>query len=147
MTLKEFEEYLKLGIVKRQSINLDRAKALLKESEEKFSFLKLSLSKINAIKVYPNFIIDYSYDILMEIIRAKMFSEGYNSGNSHEAEVSYLKLLGFSDSELRQMDELRYNRNRIKYYGTNFEEEYSNIILNFLESIYPRIKKTLSLNK
>ena len=87
-----------------------------------------------------NFIIDYCYDILMEIIRAKMFIEGYNSDNSHEAEISYLKVLGFSEADLTFMDELRYYRNGIKYYGTILDKDYAEKVLVFMNKNYLKIK-------
>ena len=32
-----------------------------------------------------NFIVDSCYDIILELVRAKMLLDGYNSGMSHEA--------------------------------------------------------------
>ena len=41
---------------------------MVKEAEEKKAFLNLSLSTIPKDKMNANFIVDYCYDILMEII-------------------------------------------------------------------------------
>jgi hypothetical protein len=87
-----------------------------------------------------NFIADYCYDILMEIIRAKMFLDGYNANNSHEAEVSYLRTLGFSEADVAFMDELRYYRNGIKYYGTILDKNYADKVLAFMSKNYSKIK-------
>ena len=46
----------------------------------------------------------------MELIRAKVLIDGYATA-SHEAEVSYMRNLGFSEHDVRFMDELRYHRN------------------------------------
>ena len=91
-----------------------------------------------------NFIVDYCYDIIMEHMRAKMFIDGYNAGNSHEAEVSYMIILGFSESDTRFMDELRYFRNGIKYYGTILDNEYAKKVLQFMNRLYPKIKNKIS---
>lgn len=144
--MKAFEEFVKTGIIQKQSPNKERAKALLKEAEDKKKFIDLTIKNIPKEEMNANFIIDYSYDTLMELIRAKMFSEGFNSKSSHEAEVSYLKNLSFSESEIRFMDELRYNRNGIKYYGTIFESAYGENVLKFMREIYPRLKHIVELN-
>lgn len=138
--MKKFEEFISSGIVKRQSPNRNRAVSLTKEAEDKKAFLDLTLSKIPSDKMNANFVVNYCYDIIMELIRAKMFMEGFNAGNSHEAEVSYLQLLGFSQAEVEFMDELRYYRNGTKYYGTILENSYSDKALVFLNKNYSRIK-------
>ncbi len=92
MTLRKFEEFVKKGIVKKQTSNNQRALSLIKEAKDKRDFLNVSIKNIPSDKMNSNFVVDYCYDILMELIRAKMFSEGYNSGNSHEAEVFYREL-------------------------------------------------------
>ena len=144
MTIKMFDEYIRLGIVKKQRQNTERAKSLINEAEDKKKFLEFSLKIMPIEKVYSNFIIDYCYDILMELIRAKMFMEGYNAGNSHEAEVSYMRLLNFNDVDIKFMDELRYNRNGIKYYGIILDKEYSEKVLNFMNKIHSKLKNLLS---
>ncbi|MBI5797583.1 hypothetical protein HZA98_01625 [Candidatus Woesearchaeota archaeon] len=138
--MKVFEEFLKEGIVTKQSSNRARALSLLEEAQEKKAFLEIALEKIPKEKISPNFIIDSSYDILIEIIRGKMLLDGYASKSSHEAEVSYLTILQFSEPELRFMNELRYNRNGIKYYGTIFNKEYADKVLAFLKKLYPSLK-------
>ena len=141
--MKKFEEFIKKGIVNKQTPNKNRALSLIKEAEEKKAFLNLSLNSIPKEKMNANFIIDYCYDILMEIIRAKMFIEGYNSDNSHEAEISYLKVLGFSEADLTFMDELRYYRNGIKYYGTILDKDYAEKVLVFMNKNYLKIRNLI----
>jgi len=139
--MRKFEEFVKKGIVKKQSPNKNRALSLVKEAEGKKAFLNLSLSSIPREKMNPNFVADYCYDILMEIIRAKMFLDGYNAtGSSHEAEVSYLIVLGFSEADATFMDELRYYRNGIKYYGTILDKSYAEKVLVFMNRNYPKLK-------
>ena len=81
----------------------------------------------------------------MELIRAKMFIDGFNSKNSHEAEISYMEKIKFSEAEIRFMDELRYNRNGIKYYGRRFNKEYAEKALKFLQKVYPKLKNIVDL--
>jgi len=147
MNLRKFEEFINSGIVKIQAPNNQRSLALIKGAEEKKSFLSVSIKNIPRKQMNANFIVDYSYDILMELIRAKMFIDGYNVGNSHEAEVSYLEKLRFSEFERRFMNEIRYYRNGTKYYGTMLDNDYADKVLSFLEKIYPRLKKLLDQKK
>lgn len=143
MNSRKFEEFIKSGIVKIQAPNRQRSLALAKEAEEKKSFLGVSIKSIPHERMNANFIVDYCYDIIMELIRAKMFIDGYNAGNSHEAEVSYLEKFGFSEAEVRFMNEIRYYRNGTKYYGTMLDSDYASEVLSFLEKIYPRLKNLL----
>lgn len=141
MTIKGFEEFLKLGIVKTQTPNINRAISLIKEAEGKKRFLEVTLKNIPPQQIHYNSVAESCYDILMELIRAKMFIDGFNSKNSHEAEVSYMKILGFTEAEIRFMNEIRYNRNGIKYYGTVIGKEYAEMVLQFMHKIYPKLKQ------
>ena len=78
----------------------------------------------------------------MILIRTKLFFQGYKSSGqgAHEAEISFLKLLRFNEREINFADKLRYFRNRMLYYGKNFDKEYAEKVLAFLKKIYPRLK-------
>ncbi|HLC49817.1 MAG TPA: hypothetical protein VJI97_00130 [Candidatus Nanoarchaeia archaeon] len=145
MSLKKFEEFVAAGFAKKQTPNRERAKSLAEEAANKHKFLNIAIKSIPNEKMNANFIIESCYDILMELIRAKMFIDGFNSKNSHEAEIAYTEKLGFSEAEMRFMDELRYSRNGIKYYGRTFDAEYSKKSLEFLEKTIPKLIKILSL--
>lgn len=141
--MKELKEFQKSMIVRKQSPNKERAKSLIAEATQKKEYLDITLKMIPKEKWNPNVISDQCYDILMELIRAKMFLDGYNAGNSHEAEVSYMQVLGFDESETKNMDELRYYRNGTKYYGTVLNAEYAEKIIMFLDKMYPKLIKML----
>jgi|SRR3989344_2729454 len=143
MNLKKFEEFVAKGVVKKQTSNKQRAISLVKEAETNEKFLKTSLKNIPKEEMNPNFIVNSCYDIIMELIRAKMFVDGYNAGNSHEAEVSYMKNLGFSESDVVFTDELRYYRNGTKYYGTILDMEYAKKVLGFMNKIAAKLKKII----
>ena len=143
MSLRSFEEYLNMGIIKRVTLNKARALSLVAESEKKKQFMELILNKIEAKQVNPNFIIDFCYDILIELIRAKMIIDGFNSEKSHEAEISYMRKLKFQEKDIEFMDKLRYYRNGIKYYGKIIDEEYSKKVLEFMKENYNKIKQKI----
>jgi hypothetical protein len=144
MTVRDFNELIKKRIVKKQSPNKDRAMSLIQESDSKYDFLNITLNTIPKEKINSNVIVDHCYDILMELIRAKMYFDGYNAGNSHEAEVSYLKILEFLDADIRYMDELRYYRNGTKYYGTKLDVAYSKQTVKFMNKIRIKLKTLLA---
>ena len=138
--MKTFAEYLSSGIVRKQKANPERAKSLLAEAEKKRAFMIKVIENFSLRETEPNFVVESCYDILIELIRAKMFFDGYNSQSSHEAEVSYMGFLSFSNAEIIFMDELRYFRNGIKYYGRIMDFEYVQKVLEFHNRIYPRLK-------
>ena len=137
--MKDFKEFLKSGIVKKQMLNKQRALSLITEATQKKVYLATTIQLLPKEKWNPNVMVDQCYDIIMELIRAQMFLDGYNAGNSHEAEVAYMKMLDFSEFEAKYMDEIRYYRNGTKYYGTILNIEYAENVIKFLNKIYPRL--------
>ena len=145
MNARSFEEYVTSGVVKKITPDKARARSLMKEVEEKKEFLELVLKKLEQREVSPNFVVDSCYDLLIELIRAKMLTVGYSSDKSHEAEVSYLRKMGFSEKEVSFMNELRWYRNGIKYYGKRLDQEYAQNVLVFLKENYEKIKNNIKL--
>ncbi|GBE19879.1 MAG TPA: hypothetical protein ENG87_05280 [Candidatus Pacearchaeota archaeon] len=146
---KEFEYYIKKGVVKKSSQNKPRAEFLIKESEVSMEGLKERIEIIGINDKNANSIIKDCYDIMMEIIRAKLLLEGYNSSGSyaHEAEISYLKKLGFPEGEISFLNELRYFRNSVTYYGKILNKEYAEKVTAFLRKIHPKLKKLVVARK
>ena len=138
--LREFREFVEQGSVVRQSPDKHRARSLVEELGKKRAFLDYILKNTPKEEVYPNFVIDYCYDIILEYVRARMILDGYNS-DSHEAEVAYMRVLGFSNAEVRLVDELRYFRNGIKYYGKVMGWDYGKKVISFINKIYPKLKR------
>jgi len=140
-SLKEFEEFVKEGIVKKITPDFSRAEFLKSESEKSYLFLQKLIKFFNINNQNANSIIKLCYDIIMESIRIKMLEKGYkSSGNSsHEAEVSYLRKMEFSENEVLFVNELRYLRNSIVYYGKILDKDYAEKVVNFLN----KIKKNL----
>ncbi|MGV8171149.1 MAG: hypothetical protein ACP5OA_00475 [Candidatus Woesearchaeota archaeon] len=142
--MKDFKEFIKNGVVKKQSPNRQRALSLIAETAEKKRYLDIIIQLVPKEKWNPNVIVDQCYDIFMELLRAKMFLDGYNAGNSHEAEVSYMTVLGFTEPETKYMDEIRYYRNGTKYYGTMLNTKYAENVIKFLNKTYPKLIKLLN---
>ncbi|MBS3116570.1 hypothetical protein J4421_03145 [Candidatus Woesearchaeota archaeon] len=141
--IRKFEEFVKERVVKKQSIDKSRAEFLFKESENSYNYLleKIRLMKISDINA--NDFVKSCYDILMELIRAKMLLNGYNASGVgwHEAEVSYLRILGFVEKDVQFADQIRFFRNGMLYYGTILDKEYAEIVIEFTKRIYSKLKK------
>ncbi len=140
--LKEFEEFVRKGKIRKQKPDFERCKALIKESKDKKKFFDKIISSMPFHEVNSNYIVETSYDILIELIRAKLLSKGFKSsgGGAHEAEISFMRDIGFSEAEVRFMNELRYFRNGIKYYGKIFEKDYARKVMGFLNKSLRKLK-------
>ena len=84
----------------------------------------------------------------METIRAKMLLDGFNASGygAHEAEVAYLRNLGFSESNVQFLDQIRFFRNGMLYYGTIIDKEYAEKVYEFLGKIYPKLLSEINKN-
>ncbi|MEA3329838.1 MAG: hypothetical protein U9Q06_03785 [Nanoarchaeota archaeon] len=140
---KEFEYYVKKGIIRRIAQDIPRANFLTKEAEVSLMGLKERIDIIGINNKNANSIIKDCYDILMEKIRAKLLLRGYFSSGSyaHEGEISYLRKLGFPNSEISFLNSLRYYRNSVAYYGKILDEEYATKVFNFLKKIIRKLNK------
>ena len=141
--LKKFNEYINSGIIKKQKPDIERSASLTKEAERKEKSLRELLDKIGLKEDNANDVIEYCYDILIFLIRSKLFKKGYvaKGYSSHEAEISYLSEMRFLEEEIKFMNELRYIRNGILYYGKRLDKEYAEKVINFLERIYNKLIK------
>lgn len=143
--MKLFEEYVKTKIINKISPDKSRSKFLIEESKISLRGLKERMDALGINENNANSIIKDCYDILMELIRAKLLIDGYISSGlyAHEAEISYMKVLGFKEDETAFMNELRFFRNRVTYYGKILNKEYATKVFAFLNKIYPLLINNL----
>jgi len=137
--MREFKEYLASGIVKKRAKNEARAKSLLDAAEKRKNVMEkyLPLNGETSVKI-----IEECYDVIRELLEAKLINEGYKT-YSHEAAVSYLKVLGFSQDKIIFLDELRKVRNGTKYYGEQTDEEYARKVKEFLSDNYTKLRSAV----
>ena len=143
--MRTFEEYLEEGIARKNTPNKERAKSLIAESDRKMRSLRLNLEKIGINKDNTNDYAEYCYDTIMLLIRAKLQIDGYSTSGqgAHEAEIAYLKNFKFNEKDLLFMDQLRYFRNGILYYGKLVDIEYTQKVIDFTKKMQPKIKSIL----
>lgn len=141
--IKDFKEYIEEGIVIKKSKDPERAKNLILESERKYARLLLMITKMGVDDSQANDYIEDCYNILLFLFRAKMLLEGYSSSGkgAHEAEVAFARNLDFSDADVRFLDQLRYFRNGIFYYGKSFDAEYAHKVILFTKKIYSSMER------
>ena len=146
--LKQFDDYLKEGIVKRISKDRERAKSLIKESERKMRSLKVQLEKVGIYEDNANDYVEYCYDALMNLVRAKLYFKGYAASGhgAHEAEVAYLRELGFTENDVQFANQLRFFRNGILYYGTSIDKEYAEQALKFIKKAQPKVRAAIKID-
>ncbi len=140
--IKSFDEFIENGTIKKISFDKERAKSLILEAERKFNSLQEMIKKIRISDDNSNDYIEYCYNIIMLLIRAKMFGAGYTSSGqgAHEAEVSFTRGLGFTESQIQFLDQLRFFRNGILYYGKRFDKEYAEKVIDFTKKTYEKLK-------
>jgi len=147
MKIKDFDEFLKLGIVKKQTSEKSRGNFLIKESEKNYNYLLELIKKIKIDDLSANNYIKVCYDIIMSSIRAKMSFDGYKASGirAHEAEVAYFEKIGFSEKDVLFLDKMRYYRNGILYYGTITSDEYAQEVIDFTKKIYSKLTSDIRL--
>ena len=147
--LKNFEEFVKRGIIKKRTPDIFRAKSLIGEAEKRDSFLKIMSKKIKLSDDNANYFIENSYDLLISTIRANLLIAGFKASGegAHEAEVSFMRELAFTEKEVRFMNELRHFRNGILYYGKTFDSDYAIKVLQFKDDLFPKLRSEFHSKK
>ncbi len=140
--VKAFEEFIKEGVIRKVTVDKERAKSLILESERKNDSLDENLEKIGVKDANANDYVEYCYDIIMFLIRARLYSEGYASRGlgAHEAEVSFARNMSCNEKEVLFLNQLRYFRNGILYYGKRLDKEYAEKVIEFTKKVYLRLK-------
>lgn len=140
--LLDFEYYLKQGIVTKRTPNKSRADFLINESKKSLEGLKRRINKMGIDEFSANSVIKDIHDILIQSLRAQMLIKGLHaSGNyAHEAEVAFMKTIGFKEFEINFVNVLRASRNGINYYGKIYQEDYAKECHQFLIKNYKKFK-------
>jgi len=141
--IRRFEEYLKEMVVKKIDVDSERAINLILDSKMKLRFLEKQIETSGLIDDFANEYILLCYDSLMLVIRAKMLQQGYNASGlgAHEAEVSYLQILGFDMNDINFLDQIRYIRNGMLYYGKKLDGEYAEKVIEFTKKTYSKLSE------
>ena len=140
--IRNFEDFIKENVVKKQGPDKARASYLVNEAEISYKLLHEMIEKIKIKDGNANLFVKSCYDVLMELIRAKMLLDGYNASGfgAHEAEISYMRILGFNERDVQFADQLRFFRNGMLYYGTMLDRDYAEKVIRFTNGTYLKLK-------
>ena len=143
--MKNFGDFIKEGVAKKQARDISRARFLLKETEKSYSFVGRVSKSIGINDENANAVVKLCYDAIMEMVRAKMLVDGFSASGqgAHEAEVSYLREIGFSENSVQFANQLRYLRNGMLYYGKILDKEYAEKVMRFINETYPKLMKMI----
>ena len=143
--VRSFEDYCNEGVIRKITPDPHRARSLLASSDRKLRSLRLNLEKVGVTNDNANDHAESCYDILLLLVRAHLYQQGYaGSGQgAHEAEIAYLQTLHFPETEVGFLDQLRYFRNGILYYGTTIDIEYAQTVIAFTNRMQPKLRKLL----
>lgn len=138
--MRSFKEFLEQGMIKEREKDEARARNLIKSAEKRKSVMEkyLPLNEETAVQV-----IEESYDVIRELLEAKLCKRGYKRYN-REAVVAYSAELGFSEEDVLFVDRLREIRHRTTYYGKSVTSEYAQKVKDFLGGIYEKLKEIAS---
>ena len=143
---KRFDDFMRLGTVKRQNPDKSRAKFLLLEAEQNYRYLLELVKKMGVENLNANDYVKKCYDILTELIRAKMLIQGLSASGleAHKAEIAYMKVLNFDDRDIEFLNKMRYFRNGMLYYGTILDKEYAEKVIEFTKKNYSKLKSIVN---
>ena len=133
----EFEHYVEKNLVKKKSVDVNEADALMRKAEERLEF-SIKIRKIN--EQTASFIFEDIYECLREASQSLMSLKGYKP-YSHEALISFLKILNFLESDIGIFNGYRILRNKTIYGGERISVEKCKEALNFLVLFLPKLKK------
>lgn len=138
--MKPFEYFLEDKEVRKISKNIELAKSLIKDMEER---IQTSLSLSDKFK---KLIFENIYDALRDFCDSLLAKDGFKS-YSHQASISYLSKYNFSIVEIQKLDDFRYLRNSSKYYGKPINEDNVKEIKSFYSELKEKINKLIKENK
>jgi len=140
--IKDFGEFLEDGFVIKKMPDHSRAMFLVRNSEKTFRFIHKIIELIGIDVDNASDVSKLCYDSIMELIRAKMLITGFSS-ESHEAEVSFLRTLKFREIVIQELDQLRYLRNGVTYYGREIDIDYTKKVICLIQDIHPKLKNMI----
>lgn len=129
-----------MGEIFKISKDDERAKFLFDMAEERLNIIIPVLPKETPYKLIEEY-----YEIIVQLITAIMYSNGYKT-LSHVSLIEYLakNYLEFSQGEIKMMDNLRKLRHGTVYYGRKAKEEF---LINNEKSVKDIIEKLSSIIK
>ncbi len=136
--MEDFEFYIDEGSIIKITPNFERAKSVIRDSED-----RIKDSDLLDVNRFPKFIFENYYDAVRDLLDAILLMDGYKS-YSHEAPIAYLSKKGFDITIIRRLDNFRFLRHGSKYYGRKISIEEAKDIKKFYLEIKGKLYKVLN---
>ena len=140
--INSFENYLKIGKVKRKTPDFEEAKALLEKSENRLSYTNIK----DTNEKTAQFVLEDAYEAIRESAQALMSVKGFKP-YSHEATISFIKEFyksDFNDEEIHKFDRFRQLRNDSVYKAAPVSSEDAKSSVLFARNFIDKVKLLLS---
>jgi len=135
-----FENYLKLGKVKKKTPDTEEAKSLLEQAKDRLSYIKYKKITDKTAK----FVLQDAYEAAREAAQSLMSREGYKP-YSHEATIAFIKEYhcdAFPEEITSRFDHFRKLRNDSVYKAATITIEDADSCLKFSMDF---VKKTQNM--
>lgn len=129
--INSFENYLKLGKVKRKTPDSEEAAALIKKAQERINYIKHK----EIDEKTADFVLEDAYEAVREAAQALMSAKGFKP-YSHEATISFIKeryKSTFDEEDINKFDRFRQLRNDSVYKATVVIEDDAKSAIEFAE--------------
>lgn len=136
--INSFDNYLKLGKVKKKTPDPEEAKALMNKAKDRLEYIKEKGINDKTAK----FILEDAYETVREAAQALMSIGGFKP-YSHEATISFIKefySLEFKDDDIHNFDRFRRLRNDSVYKAIIIKEEDAKASLLFAKHFIGKAK-------
>lgn len=140
--INSFNNYLKLGKVKRKTPDFEEAKALLEKSNNRLEYTEAK--EIN--EKNSQFVLEDAYEAIRESAQALMSVKGFKP-YSHEATISFIKEYYnsvFNEEELYKFDRFRQLRNDSVYKAIPILNEDAKASLLFAVDFLGKVKSLVN---
>jgi len=137
--INSFQNYLKLGKVKRKTPDPEEAKALISKAKDRLEYTKGKAVNNKTAK----FVLEDANEAVREAAQALMSAKGFKP-YSHEATISFVKEFysaDFSEEDIYKFDKFRQLRNDSIYKAIDIGKADANSSLLFARIFIDKILK------
>jgi uncharacterized protein (UPF0332 family) len=137
--INSFQNYLKLGKIKRKTPDAEEAKALIGKAMDRLEYTKGRFVDDKTAK----FVLEDSYEAAREAAQALMSVKGFKP-YSHEATISFIReFYDFNEEDIYKFDRFRQLRNDSVYKAIKIEKADADSCLLFASRFVNIVSKKL----
>ena len=137
--INSFDNYMRLGKIKRKTPDIEESRALKEKSMER---LKYVMDRKIDEKI-AKFVLEDSYDAIREAAQSLMSASGFKP-YSHEATISFIVKYfseAFTEEDIIKFDQFRIMRNNSVYNASEITKSQAESCLRFAIDFIDKVKK------